>query len=426
MMNETTVASNRRQFLKFLACSPLIAAPRALWWQKEFLGGGDHDTSADGVYGPQGYLIKSADEALDVFDFEEKARDVLNPGHFAYIATGSDDDATLIANREGFSKFVWHPRRLVDVSNIDPSVELWGQRYGSPIFLAPTSSNRLCHPEGELAAAKACIPHDNTVCLSTLSTATIEDVTEARGAPIWFQLYASGSLSISRKLIQRAEAAGAPVIAMTVDQLPGRNRVTDKRLQRLIPGFTGVREDSPACNSCHTPGRDRNTNRRMVLDATAGEARGDDSRLTWDFVRQLRDIVKGKFILKGIITPEDAELSVQYGLDGVYVSNHGGRSAATGYSTIEALPAITKAVAGRVPIVIDSGIRRGTDVFKALALGASAVLVGRPYMWGLSSFGQPGVEKVLDILQREYELVMAQAGATSVPEIAAGHYVTRR
>jgi (S)-2-hydroxy-acid oxidase len=164
----------------------------------------------------------------------------------------------------------------------------------------------------------------------------------------------------------------------------------------------------------------------MVLEAAAGEARGDDSKLTWDFVRQLRDIVKGKFILKGIITPEDAELSVQYGLDGVYVSNHGGRSAATGYSTIEALPAITEAVAGRVPIVIDSGIRRGTDVFKALALGASAVLVGRPYMWGLSSFGQPGVEKVLDILQREYELVMAQAGTTSVPEIAAGHYVTRR
>jgi (S)-2-hydroxy-acid oxidase len=272
--------------------------------------------------------------------------------------------------------------------------------------------------------AKAARAHDNTMILSTLTTASIEDVTAARARPVWFQLYPNGSLSISRKLIQRAEAAGAPVVAMTVDQLPGRNRETDERMRRTIPGYTGVREQSPACMGCHTG--NSNARRPMLSAALQGEVRGDDAKLTWDFVRQVRDIVKGKFILKGIITPEDAELSIQYGLDGVLVSNHGGRSAATGYSTIEALPAIVKAVAGRVPVLMDGGIRRGTDVFKALALGASAVCIGRPYLWGLGSFGEPGVAKVLAILQREFELVMKQAGVTSIAAITAGQYVTKR
>ena len=414
MTKATTVAANRRQFLKFLAGSPLVAlAPGSLGELEGLLGA----FQGDG-------LITSPDQALNVFDFEAVARKVMNPAHFGYIQTGSDDDATVVANREGYSRFVIHPRRLVDVSKVDPSIQLFGTRLGSPIFLAPTSGQRGWNPEGELAVAKAARAHDNTMILSTLTTASIEDVTAARARPVWFQLYPNGSLSISRKLIQRAEAAGAPVVAMTVDQLPGRNRETDERMRRTIPGYTGVREQSPACMGCHTG--NSNARRPMLSAALQGEVRGDDAKLTWDFVRQVRDIVKGKFILKGIITPEDAELSIQYGLDGVLVSNHGGRSAATGYSTIEALPAIVKAVAGRVPVLMDGGIRRGTDVFKALALGASAVCIGRPYLWGLGSFGEPGVAKVLAILQREFELVMKQAGVTSIAAITTGQYVTKR
>src|SRR3990172_4224569 len=414
MTKATTAAANRRQFLKFLAGSPLVAlAPGSLGELEGLLGA----FQGDG-------LITSPDQALNVFDFEAVARKVMNPAHFGYIATGSDDDATVVANREGYSRFVIHPRGLVDVSKVDPSIQLFGTRLGSPIFLAPTSGQRGWNPEGELAVAKAARAHDNTMILSTLTTASIEDVTAARARRVWFQLYPNGSLSISRKLIQRAEAAGAPVVAMTVDQIPGRNRETDERMRRTMPGYTGGREQSPACMGCHTG--NSNARRPMLSAALQGEVRGDDAKLTWDFVRQARDIVKGKFILKGIITPEEAELSIQYGLDGVLVSNHGGRAGAAGYSTIEALPAIVKAVAGRVPGLMDGGIRRGTDVFKALALGASAVCIGRPYLWGLGSFGEPGVAKVLAILQREFELVMKQAGVTSIAAITTGQYVTKR
>lgn len=414
MTDAITVAGSRRQFLKFLAASPLLTVPGA--WL------GQDGSRNQGLQGES--LITSPDQALNVFDFEAVARKVMNPAHFGYIETGSDDDATVVANREGFSRFVIHPRRLVDVSRIDSSVELFGRRLGSPIFLAPTSGQRGWNPDGELAVAKAAIARDNTMILSTLTTTAIEDVMAARRAPVWFQLYPNGSLGISRKLVQRAEAAGAPVVALTVDQLPGRHRETDERARRTIPGYTGVREESPACTGCHTG--DQSARRPMLSAALQGEARGDDSELTWDFVRRLRDIVKGKFILKGIMTPEDADLCVQYGLDGVLVSNHGGRSMNAGYSTIESLPAVVQAVGGRVPVIMDSGIRRGTDVFKALALGASAVCIGRPYLWGLGSFGQPGVAKVLDLLQREFELTMRQAGVTSMPAIRAGRYVTPR
>ncbi|MBI2834802.1 MAG: alpha-hydroxy-acid oxidizing protein [Acidobacteria bacterium] len=395
-----------------------MAMAMSTGWSAEDLLGAE-------LQGTQGAgLITSPEQAINVFDFEDVARAVMNPAHFGHIATGSDDDATVAANRDGFSKYVIHPRRLVNVSKIDTSIELFGKRLGTPIFLAPAGGQMFCNPEGEIATAKAAVAHDNTMILSTGTTSSIEDVTAARGAPVWFQLYPNGSLSVSRKLIQRAEAAGAPVIAMTVDQLPGRNTETDQRMRRTIPGYTGVREKSPACLGCHAG--NRNARRPMTSAALSGDRPGEDAKLDWDFVRQVRDVVKGKFMLKGVVTPEDAELSLKYGLDGVYVSNHGGRSAATGYGTIEALPAIVKAVAGRVPIVIDGGIRRGTDVFKALALGASAVSVGRPYLWGLGSFGQPGVAKVLDILQREFALVMKQAGVTSIPAIAAGRYVTAR
>lgn len=415
-MTNDIAAASRRQFLKFLAGSPLLTAPGAWLTREAFLAEGQ-DLQGNG-------LITSPDQALNVFDFEAVARKVMNPAHFGYIETGSDDDATVLANREGFSRFVIHPRRLVDVSTIDPSVELFGRRMGSPIFLAPTSGQRGWNRDGELAVARAAIAHDNTMILSTLTTTAIEDVTAARRAPVWFQLYPNGSLDISRKLVQRAEAAGAPVVALTVDQLPGRHRETDERARRTIPGYTGVRETSPACKGCHTG--DSSARRPMLSAALRGETPGDDAKLTWDFVRQMRDIVKGKFILKGIMTPEDAELCLRYGLDGVLVSNHGGRSMNAGYSTIEALPAIVGALGGRIPVIMDSGIRRGTDVFKALALGASAVCIGRPYLWSLGSFGQPGVAKVLDLLQREFELTMRQAGVTSIAAIRAGRYVTPR
>ncbi len=202
-----------------------------------------------------------------------------------------------------------------------------------------------------------------------------------------------------------------------MDLLAGRNTETNERFART---------DDRNCSNCHIPGN-RNARKPMLagIDPDLMKMRGPNSALTWDFVRRLRDVVRGRLLLKGIETSEDAGLAVENGVDGIIVSNHGGRAADTGRGTIEVLPEVIGAVADRIPVLIDGGFRRGTDIFKALALGARAICIGRPYLWGLSAFGQPGVERVLEILKAEFELVMRQSGATSTANIARTH-VTRR
>lgn len=399
-------AESRRHFLRFLAASPLAAMG---------LSYSEVVSELTGLASQDRALIKSPAEALNVFDFEPVAKQAIPPAHWGYLATGVDDDATLQANRSAFSRFQIRPRRLVDGTRIDTSTDLFGVTWKTPIFLCPVSSQRAFHPEGELAVARAARTKDHLLLLSTVASTSIEEVTAARGAPIWFQLYPTDSFSVTQALVRRAEAAGAPAIVFTVDNITGRNTETDKRYARV---------DTRECLACHRSVGQSNSvgtsflTKPMFKDIDVTGVTGlYNASLTWDLVRRLRDVVKGKLLLKGIETREDAVLCLQHKVDGVIVSNHGGRSVETGRGAIEALAEVVDAVQGRIPVLVDSGFRRGTDIFKALAIGAKAVGIGRPYVWGLGAFGQPGVERVLDLLRAELELIMKQAGTPSLAKI---------
>jgi 4-hydroxymandelate oxidase len=399
-----TRASDRRQFLTFLVSSPLLAlgalpGPLA---SPETAQAAESD-------GPKQALIASANDALNVFDFELVARQTLPPAHYGYLATGVDDDATLQANRTGFSKFQIRARRLVDVSRIDTSTELFGTTWKTPIALAPVGSQKAFHADGEIAAARSAGARGHLLILSTGSTTSVENVTTAWGGPIWFQLYPTDTWRITQALVKRAERAGCPVLVLTVDLPVGRNTETEARF---------AKRDTRQCASCHQPGLAGYLRRKPMFDGL--DLSGVSllaPGLTWEFVRRLRDITKMRLVLKGIETREDAELAVRHGVDGIIVSNHGGRAQESGRGTIECLPEVVDAVHGKLPVLVDGGFRRGTDVFKALALGARGVCIGRPYIWGLAAFGQSGVDKVLDILTRELALIMRHAGATSVGKI---------
>jgi isopentenyl diphosphate isomerase/L-lactate dehydrogenase-like FMN-dependent dehydrogenase len=398
-------ASDRRQFLKFLVSSPLLALGGVLPGP---LASPETAQAAESD-GPKQALIASANDALNVFDFELVARQTLPPAHYGYLATGVDDDATLQANRTGFSKFQIRARRLVDVSRIDTSTELFGTTWKTPIALAPVGSQKAFHADGEIAAARSAGARGHLLILSTGSTTSVESVTTAWGGPIWFQLYPTDTWRITQALVKRAERAGCPVLVLTVDLPVGRNTETEARF---------AKRDTRQCASCHQPGLAGYLRRKPMFDGL--DLSGVSllaPGLTWEFVRRLRDITKMRLVLKGLETREDAELAVRHGVDGIIVSNHGGRAQEGGRGTIECLPEVVDAVHGKLPVLVDGGFRRGTDVFKALALGARGVCIGRPYIWGLAAFGQSGVDKVLDILTRELALIMRHAGATSMGKI---------
>ena len=367
-------------------------------------------------------LITAADKALDVFDFERLARAKLPPAHFGYLATGVDGDATLRANAAGFSNFSLRVRRMVGVRNIDMSVNLFGTSWDSPIVIDPVGSQRAFHPDGELATARAAKSKKHLQILSTVSSTGVEDVVAARGAPIWYQLYPTDQWSVTQGLVRRAEAAGCPVLVLTVDLQGGSNRLT---LGRAIP------RDSRDCTACHTSSRTRLSGfitGKPMFDGIDISAVTDLTGLdmNWDYLKRLRDIWPRKLVIKGIVTREDAELAVEHGVDGLIVSNHGGRAEDSGRPAIDSLVEVAGGIQGRVPILVDGGFRRGTDIFKALALGANAVGIGRPYIWGLASFGQEGVEMVLDILRGELLIAMRQAGTRSIAEIKSSFVVDNR
>ena len=402
----------RRRFLKFLATSPLLAFGAPAWRD----GGAAASDVESGV--PKRVLIASPNEALNVFDFESVARQKLPPAHFGYMATGVDDDATLRANREGFSRFQIRPRRLVDVSRVDTSTQLFGVTWKTPIILAPVGSQKAFHPEGEIAVARAAGARNHLQILSTAATASVEDVAAARGGPIWYQLYPTDSWRVTQALMRRAEAAGCPVVVLTVDLPAGRNTETQARF---------AKEDTRQCSSCHLPGWSGFLRRKPMFDGldVTGVSLLSPA-LTWEFVRRVKESTKMRLVVKGIETREDAALCVSHGVDGIVVSNHGGRAEESGRATIECLPEVVDAVQGKVPVLVDGGFRRGSDIFKALALGAKAICIGRPYTWGLAAFGQAGVEKVLDLLTREFELMMKHVGATSLAKVNRSFIVDSR
>ncbi len=428
----------RRKFLQMLSASPLLASPHVLGGpfaslvaagdvtQKRFLGWFDDLQQS-------GEEISSPNQALDVMDFEAAAKKALPPAHFGYLATGVDDGGTVRANREGFSHIQIRPRRLVNVEKLDMSVRLFGTTWSSPIVICPVGSQKAFHPEGEVAVARAARAEDHLQILSTVTTSSIEDVTAARGAPVWQQLYPTNVWEVGRAIVKRAEAAGSPAIVLTVDLQEGGNRETLFRAQRV---------DKRDCSACHSSGYSGFARGKPgagsggFAEFAARKPMFDGLELSkvtalhspdmnWDFVKRLRDAVTVKLLLKGIVTREDAQLAVEHGVDGLIVSNHGGRADETLRPTIESLPEVLEGVAGKIPVIVDGGIRRGTDIFKALALGATAVGVGRPPTWGLAAFGQPGVEAVLKMLRRELRTIMRQAGTTSIDKITRNYILAR-
>ena len=400
--------SDRRAFLRFLAASPLFAGLDLLGCK---LAQKEPPVPPQGT-GPGPDLIASADRALDVFDFKAVAQHNLPPAHWGYLATGVDGEATLRANEEGYARLYLRPRHLVDVTTIDTRVTLFGRTWPTPIFLCPVSGQLAYHPDRELAPARAAKAKDALQILSTVGNTSVEELAQARGEPTWYQLYATARWDITRALVARAEKTGCPAIAVTVDLPADSNRLTAARL---------ARSDTRDCTPCHGAPAQRETTyfakKPMFsgLRIVRGEVRAP--QLSWDYVARLRELTRAKLLLKGIVTREDAERAVAEGVDGLIVSNHGGRAEESGRATIDSLPEVIAAVKGRIPVLVDGGVRRGTDVFKALARGATAVGIGRPYVWGLAAFGQPGVERVLDILRSELEIVMRLAGTPRVRDI---------
>jgi 4-hydroxymandelate oxidase len=397
---------SRRRFLQLLSASPLLP----------YFGLAGGVTKA---FAQENELIPSAATALDVFDFEPIARKNLPPAHFAYLATGTDDDATIQANRDGFARYQLRVRRLVDVSKIDMSVRLLGKKWDSPIVLCPVGYQRSFHPEGEIAVARAAKAKGHLQVLSNQATTSVEDVNAARGEPVWFQLYRRQEWQETLQMVKRAERSGCPAMVFTVDLLGGSNRETLAR---------GRFADSRPCVACHENGNPATDTRRipMIAGLVPSLPRVPEvATPTWDYVKRLKDATTMKLFVKGIVTREDAELAMAHGVDGLFVSNHGGRAENSLRSTIECVPDVVAGVAGRAPVIVDSGFRRGTDIFKALALGATAVGIGRPYIWGLASYGQDGVESVLDILRRELQMVMRQAGTPTVADINKAYIIAR-
>jgi isopentenyl diphosphate isomerase/L-lactate dehydrogenase-like FMN-dependent dehydrogenase len=419
-----SASSSRRAFVRFLAASPLLA-PLALAACDADGGKEDADEMTGaapldrfGTLGEPdqalGEVVAKADDALDVFDMRVTAQQALPPAHYGYIATGVDGDVTLRANRSAFERLQVRSHRLVDIERIDTGTTILGTKMGTPIIIAPTGSQRAFHPDGEIATARAAKSQGHLMVLSTVSTTSVEDVAKERGEPIWYQLYPTARWDITEKLLRRAEGAGCPVVVLTVDLPVSSNRISLTRF---------IKRDRRDCTECHAKGdaygsQNTSFSRKPMFEGTGiTDADFDTPGHTWDFVDKLRAATKMRVVVKGIVTAEDAERCVAHGVEGIIVSNHGGRADESGRATIESLPEVVRAVRGRVPVIMDSGIRRGTDVFKALALGADAVQIGRPYLWGLGAFGQPGVEKVLSILRAELRMAMGLAGTRSLAEI---------
>ena len=336
-------------------------------------------------------------EPVNVFEYEALAQAKMDPAHWDYIQGGSDDEVTLCANRAAFDRIRLRPRVLVDVSAsaLDMGTTVLGTPVSMPILVAPTAMHCLAHPEGECATAQAAGRANTLMIASTTATRSLEEIAQAASGPLWFQLYVYPSLQFAEKLVHRAESAGYRAIVLTVDLPTLGNREKDRRNNVTIPP---------------PPFREAN----FVDIDKAGQ---EWVSLTWESLSWLRSITSLPILLKGILTAEDALLAIEHGMDGIIVSNHGGRQLDTALASIEALPEIVEAVAGRCEVYFDGGIRRGTDILKALALGAQAVLVGRPVLWGLAVNGAEGANDVLEILRKELELAMALSGRPTLNNI---------
>ena len=331
-------------------------------------------------------------QPVNIFDYELLARARVEPGAWDYYNGGSDDEITLRANRTAFERIRLRPRVLVDVSTCDTRTTVLGTPVDMPILVAPMAVHHFAHPEGECETARGAGIAGTIMLASTSASRSLEEIAQAATGPLWFQLYVYRGVKTTEELVRRAESAGYQAIVLTVDLPHLGNREKDIR------------------NDFHIHSHDH---------GNFQEERGDEEsvNLTWESLAWLRSLTSLPLLLKGILTAEDAALAVEHGVAGIIVSNHGGRQLDGAIASIEALPEVVEAVAGRCEVYMDGGIRRGTDILKALALGARAVLVGRPILWGLAVNGAKGVVHVLEILRRELELDMALAGRPTLASI---------
>src|SRR5580658_3707390 len=345
-------------------------------------------------------------ECICLADFEPLAKAKMAAQSWEYVCAGAGDEISVRWNEEAYRRIRLKPRILVDVSKLDTRVNLFGQEHAFPILLAPVAAQKLIHAEGELASARGASAAGATMVVSSFANTRLEDVAAVAQNPLWFQLYAQTDHGFTRELVQRAEAAGYRALCLTVDTATtgARNREARAAVKLLpIPNFEKFKVPDGDV-SLHTGSQDLF---KSVLDAS----------MSWKEIDWLRSFARLPLVLKGVLNPDDTELAVKHGVSGIIVSNHGGRNLDTLPATIDALPQVAEKVAGRMPVFVDGGIRRGTDVLKALALGASAVLIGRPYIYGLGAAGEAGVTRVIRILQREFQMAMALTGRTNVAGI---------
>ncbi len=343
-------------------------------------------------------------DALNLFELEAQAHERLSMTTWAYYAGGVDDDVSLADNRAAWQRIRLRPRVLVDCAARNLAVGVLGQALSFPLILAPTSYQILAHPDGEIATTRAAAGAGTLAVLGTGNHFSVEEVAAANaGAPFWFQLYCYEPFRVTAQVVRRAAAAGARALVLTVDACypPRREGLDRSGFQVASPlrlgnlRGVGLRDDALAPDGGLTP------------EFIAGLQL---TPLTWADVARLRDLTSLPILLKGVLTAEDALLAVEHGVDGLIISNHGGRQIDGALAAIDALPTIAAAIDGRIPLLVDGGVRRGTDIVKALALGARAVLIGRPYLWGLALGGEAGVSFVIEHLRREFDNALAQLG----------------
>ena len=343
---------------------------------------------------------------VNLHEYEPLARAAMSPMAWDYLAGGSGDERTLGWNRERFDAVRLWPHVLRDVSRIDTRLTLLGSELPFPILLAPTGFQKLFHAEGESATARGAGAAGALWILSTAATTCIEDCAAAATGPLWFQMYVQRDRGFTLELVRRAEAAGCRALVLTVDTPVLGARDRDHRNQLELP---------PGLDLANLRGFQRERGGPTFVHGTANPFL--DPSLTWKSLSWLVEQARVPVVVKGVLRADDAREALTHGAAAIAVSNHGGRNLDTTPAAIDALPAIADAVAGRAPVILDGGVRRGVDVVKALALGATAVMIGRPYLWGLGAAGAEGVESVIRMLANELEMAMAQCGAASLSGI---------
>jgi 4-hydroxymandelate oxidase len=348
---------------------------------------------------------------INLFDFEAPARERLAELAYAYYAGGAGDEITMRDNRAAFERYRLHYRVLVDVSERRLATKVLGEDVSMPVLIAPTAFHGLAHPDAELATTRAAGAAGTIMTLSCLSNTPVEEVTAVASGPVWFQLYVYRDRGVTYDLVQRVETAGCGALMVTVDAPVLGRRERDLRNRFALP-------DQLVAANLTGAGLDRLPTEAVGSSLASYFASLLDPALTWDVLEWLGSITRLPLLVKGIVRPDDALRAVDQGAAGIVVSNHGGRQLDTAPATVDVLDPIAQAVAGRAEVVLDGGVRRGTDVVKAMALGASAVMLGRPVLWGLAVDGEAGVRQVLELLREELDNALALCGCASVEGIS--------